>query len=173
MSNFTQEAIRTAYDELLSRIPYIHQHIAAGYPLAALDLLCEDTGHIMASISNLHLTHPRSILDRHAFWKKVNEAWIGCLDACLMVSAAHPEQVLREEHFLGLREMVVTWGDLLEKYGLVDYEMGFNEREILERISGAMQGLGYEQFDDAYICVNHADNDIEEDEDGEERTEQE
>jgi hypothetical protein len=33
-----------------------------------------------------------------------------------------------------LRQSIVSWADVLEKYGLVDYELGFWEQDLLEAV---------------------------------------
>lgn len=43
-------------------------------------------------------------------------------------------QHIIEEDWIALRDSVMAWGDVLEWYGLVDYEMGFWEEKILNAI---------------------------------------
>jgi len=51
---------------------------------------------------------------------------------------------LNEHHLLHMRHQILTWADLLERFGLVDYEMGFWERDILDELDKALRELGYE-----------------------------
>lgn len=45
---------------------------------------------------------------------------------------------MTDQHLYNLREMVVSWADKLEKYGLVDYEMGWWEADVLAAIDGIL-----------------------------------
>ena len=45
---------------------------------------------------------------------------------------------MTEDDWIALRESVIAWGDVLQWFGLVDYEMGFWEEDIIESIHAAI-----------------------------------
>ncbi|KAJ2140427.1 hypothetical protein J3F82_005662, partial [Coemansia sp. RSA 637] len=56
------------------------------------------------------------------------------------VSAARSdEDRLREEHIVHLQTSVVQWADALAKFGLVDYEMGFWETDIMDSLDSILK----------------------------------
>ncbi len=59
-------------------------------------------------------------------WKEVNETWLFCLGV--------RQAGMTEEDWIALRDSVIAWGDVLEWFGLVDYEHGFLEEKILDAI---------------------------------------
>lgn len=49
-------------------------------------------------------------------------------------NARSDDQRIREHHLHHLHNNVKAWADALEKYGLVNYELGLWEQDILEAI---------------------------------------
>ncbi|RUS16879.1 hypothetical protein BC937DRAFT_90694, partial [Endogone sp. FLAS-F59071] len=88
--------------------------------------------------------HPYTTIDREGFWTGLNNCWLYALSRA---GAARTEgQHLTDRHFYQLRESAIAWADRLERYGLVDYEMGWWEADVLEAIDTnlavGMGGLG-------------------------------
>ncbi|KTW27375.1 hypothetical protein T552_02354 [Pneumocystis carinii B80] len=66
-------------------------------------------------------------------WHSLNEAWLYFLCRTgeeIKTNTSHPS--ITEIHLEMLGQDIIGWCDQLEKYGLVDYEMGFWEERILE-----------------------------------------
>lgn len=85
--------------------------------------------------------HPYNAIDREQFWAGLNNCWLYAL-AQRQEPSSEVER-MTDQHLYGLREMVVAWADKLERYGLVDYEMGWWEADILAAI-------------DAILAMNYA-----------------
>jgi hypothetical protein len=69
--------------------------------------------------------------DPNDFWRGLNESWLFALASGLQ----HEEDLrLSESELQVLRSNVIAWSDILELYGLVDYELGFWEQDILDSI---------------------------------------
>ena len=72
-------------------------------------------------------------LDQKAgFWTGLNNCWLFAFSN--FAKARSEDQQLREPHLQHLYSSVKAWADALEKYGLVNYELGFWEQDILEAI---------------------------------------
>jgi hypothetical protein len=66
------------------------------------------------------------------FWTGLNNCWLFAFSH--YGNARSDEQQLKEPHLHHLYNNVKAWADTLEKYGLVNYELGFWEQDILEAI---------------------------------------
>lgn len=72
-------------------------------------------------------------------WQCLNEAWLYFLCRTgeeIKADIHHPS--ITEVHLEMLGREIIGWCDQLEKYGLVDYEMGFWEERILEVMGYAL-----------------------------------
>lgn len=56
-----------------------------------------------------------------------------------------------EDDWIAVRDSIIAWGDVLEWYGLVDYELGFWEEDILNGIHLRI----HEYKAEALTSVNH------------------
>lgn len=98
--------------------------------LARSNLIC---------ISFIGLTsddHPYNAIDREQFWAGLNNCWLYAL--AQRHEPSSDAERLTDQHLYSLRELVVTWADKLERFGLVDYEMGWWEADILAAIDGIL-----------------------------------
>ncbi len=80
--------------------------------------------------------HPYNAIDREQFWAGLNNCWLYAL--AQRHEPSNDSERMTDQHLYNLREMVVNWADKLERYGLVDYEMGWWEADILAAIDGIL-----------------------------------
>jgi hypothetical protein len=73
--------------------------------------------------------HPYNAIDREQFWAGLNNCWLYALAQKHEPSC--DDEKMTDDQLCKLRERVVTWADKLERFGLVDYEMGWWEADIL------------------------------------------
>ncbi|KAI7852985.1 hypothetical protein BDC45DRAFT_512008 [Circinella umbellata] len=112
--------------------------------VSGFQTLSKATSAVVDHCEQLGLTsddHPYNAIDREQFWAGLNNCWLYAL-AQRHEPSSEIER-LTDQHLYGLREMVVAWADKLERYGLVDYEMGWWEADILAAI-------------DAILAMNYA-----------------
>ena len=74
--------------------------------------------------------------NREEFWRAVNDTWIFAIQMCerLKEKDITGKNSLSEDDWIAVRDSVIAWGDVLEWYGLVDYELGFSEELVLDAI---------------------------------------
>ena len=79
--------------------------------------------------------------ERLEFWDSFNVCWLAMLqrqkdDTQAMLDSgrppAQPQSLLPKEFLEGMGNELVSLCDGLEKHGLVDYQMGVSEQEIIE-----------------------------------------
>ncbi|KAJ1940347.1 hypothetical protein FBU59_003840 [Linderina macrospora] len=132
----------SSLSEIQDEIKRVFAGINAGRILESFDILSKVTDAVVVSCEALGLATEKPIIetfDRKGFWLLLNRCWLVSLQH---VSAAKSEQDrLREEHIVHLQQSVVHWGDALEKYGLVDYEMGFWESDIMDALERILKSL--------------------------------
>ena len=78
------------------------------------------------------ITVAQEIDQKSGFWTGLNNCWLFAFSH--YANARSQDQQLKEPHLHHLHNSVKTWADTLEKYGLVNYEMGLWEQDILEAI---------------------------------------
>ncbi|KAF9327838.1 hypothetical protein BG006_008916 [Podila minutissima] len=96
---------------------------------------CEQLGLVSdnaASTSTTKSTASQEIDQKAGFWTGLNNCWLFAFSH--YANARSQDQQLKEPHLHHLHNSVKTWADALEKYGLVNYEMGLWEQDILEAI---------------------------------------
>lgn len=107
---------------------------------SSLEISPESTRHTGLTADD----HPYTTIDREGFWTGLNNCWLYALSHA--GAARTEDQRLTDRHFYQLRESAIAWADRLERYGLVDYEMGWWEADVLEAIDTnlavGMGGLG-------------------------------
>lgn len=75
--------------------------------------------------------------ERLKMWNEFNYCWLGVaqkqkdLIEDMMQTGRHPRELLSAEMIEKLCDEVVSLSDKMEPHGLVDYQMGFWEEEIL------------------------------------------
>lgn len=73
-----------------------------------------------------------AIDQKAGFWTGLNNCWLFAFSH--YGNARSEDQRVREHHLHHLHNNVKAWADALEKYGLVNYELGLWEQDILEAI---------------------------------------
>jgi hypothetical protein len=76
--------------------------------------------------------HPYNAIDREQFWTGLNNCWLYALAQRNDVN--DESERLSNEFLFELRDKLLSWADKLEPFGLVDYEMGLWEAEIIEAV---------------------------------------
>ncbi|KAJ1679731.1 hypothetical protein EV182_001443 [Spiromyces aspiralis] len=122
--------------EIQAQLKAVVGKIEAGRILESFDTLSRVTDAIVTNCESLGLAAEKPVFegfDRISFWRALNHCWIFALKH---TDAATSEvQRLHEEHLLHLQESIEKWCDVLQKYGLVDYEMGFWELDIMDALN--------------------------------------
>ncbi|KAG0090903.1 hypothetical protein BGZ93_006361 [Podila epicladia] len=98
---------------------------------------CEQLGLVSdntasTSTSKTTSTTSQEIGQKAGFWTGLNNCWLFAFSH--YANARSQDQQLKEPHLHHLHNSVKIWADTLEKYGLVNYEMGLWEQDILEAI---------------------------------------
>ncbi|CAG8535017.1 11626_t:CDS:2 [Paraglomus brasilianum] len=103
----------------------------------AIQILSEITELVVSNCEYLGLSGDDNVpsayrVKRENFWRSLNNTWIYTLTQ-INVSSKH-STFIDHEFLCHLRQSIVSWADVLERYGLVDYELGFWEQDLLEAI---------------------------------------
>ncbi|KAI1321347.1 hypothetical protein EDD11_006684 [Mortierella claussenii] len=123
------EKLSLMQEELQNVLEYVDQ----GMILKSFDTLSRLTDIAVANCVKLGLASDSGAIDQKAgFWTGLNNCWLFAFSH--YASARSEDQRLREPHLLHLHASVKAWADALEKYGLVNYELGLWEQDILEAI---------------------------------------
>ncbi|KAF9428439.1 hypothetical protein BGZ94_002362 [Podila epigama] len=131
-------------EELQSVLEYVDH----GMILKSFDTLSRLTDIVVTNCEVLGLVHEDEVLEigssgstvvdpltfdqKAGFWTGLNNCWLFAFSH--YANARSDDQQLKEPHLHHLYNSVKTWADTLEKYGLVNYEMGLWEQDILEAI---------------------------------------
>ncbi|CAG8504027.1 12197_t:CDS:2 [Ambispora gerdemannii] len=131
----------------------------------AFNLLSSITSNVVTNCERFGLTSDESFsIDREGFWKKLNDCWLYAISQVNKNYSKHhqqqsqslpsqeqqqqPPQRIGKEYLYKLRESVVSWADVLERYGLVDYEMGYWEQAFLDAIDSQINLLSLHNISD-------------------------
>ncbi|PVZ97895.1 hypothetical protein BB558_006127 [Smittium angustum] len=93
---------------------------------------CEDLGLALENA-------PFDGFDAPKFWRTLNQCWIFALEQAS--SANQNKNVLNIQNVLKLQQKIVAWSESLACYGLVDYEMGFWETDIIDTLESIRKSL--------------------------------
>ncbi|PHZ10514.1 uncharacterized protein RHIMIDRAFT_239338 [Rhizopus microsporus ATCC 52813] len=129
----------TTFEEIQKQLKSTLDHIEQRNMVSGFQTLSKATAAVVEHCEQLGLTsddHPYNAIDREQFWAGLNNCWLYAL-AQRQEPSSDTER-LTDQHLYNLRDMVVTWADKLERYGLVDYEMGWWEADILAAIDGIL-----------------------------------
>lgn len=129
-----REGLLNIFNEIIGALRKVLIDIDEGEHLRGLEALQRTTDVVVTHSDALGLTTDDSprIIHKEAFWFNLNQCWLYSLSRCDKKSG------LRAEHYALLKDSVREWADVLQPFGLVDYEMGFWEAQILESINAAM-----------------------------------
>jgi hypothetical protein len=141
-SSTLSDTLSASFEEIQTQLKQVLDRVEQGAILKAFELLSGITDAVVTNCETLGLTSddpPYTMIDRDGFWQGLNQCWLFALSHCSL--AKSEEERLKEQHMYHLRDSVVSWCDILEHYGLVDYEMGFWEQDILEAIEAGISAL--------------------------------
>ncbi|KAL1915457.1 uncharacterized protein VTP21DRAFT_6581 [Calcarisporiella thermophila] len=125
--NGVEEALKNALDQ-----------VERGNMISSFEILAGLTETVASKCEELGLATddcPPNF-DRDGFWNGLNNTWLYAISRCHL-SCSDSERLSHAE-LSQIREAVIRWADTLEKYGLVDYEMGWWEQDILEALDAQM-----------------------------------
>ncbi|KAJ2402286.1 hypothetical protein GGI23_000821 [Coemansia sp. RSA 2559] len=138
----TVSQLHTRFASIQGELKRVLDGINEGKILSSFDILSKVTDAVVVSCEALGLASEVPVVEtfhRDNFWRALNQCWLVALQN---VSAARAdEDRLREEHILHLKETVVQWGNKLGQYGLVDYEMGFWESDIIDSLDTILRSV--------------------------------
>ncbi|KAI8079962.1 uncharacterized protein BX664DRAFT_388910 [Halteromyces radiatus] len=129
----------TNFEEIQNQLKKTLDHIEQRNMVSGFRTLSKATGAVVDHCEQLGLTsddHPYNAIDREQFWAGLNNCWLYAL--AQRHEPSQPEEKMTDQQLRRLREHVVTWADKLERYGLVDYEMGWWEADILAAIDAIL-----------------------------------
>lgn len=138
-SNITVSQLQSNFAEIQGEFKRVLDGISAGRILQSFEILTKVTDAVVNSCERLGLTAELPLVDSfhpNNFWRALNHCWLVALQST--DKARTQQDALQTEHLVHLRNSVVQWGDVLNKYGLVDYEMGFWESDILESLQNIL-----------------------------------
>ncbi|KAJ2001409.1 hypothetical protein GGI04_003748 [Coemansia thaxteri] len=138
----TVSQLQSSFAEIQGELKRVLDGVNDGRILESFDILSKVTDAVVVSCEALGLASELPVVEtfhRDNFWRALNHCWLVALQN---VSKARTyEDRLREEHIVHLQCSVVRWADALDKFGLVDYEMGFWEADILGSLSSILNSL--------------------------------
>ncbi|CAO0796777.1 unnamed protein product [Mucor circinelloides] len=129
----------TTFEEIQKQLKNTLDHVEQRNMVSGFQTLSKATGAVVDHCEQLGLTsddHPYNAIDREQFWAGLNNCWLYAL--AQRHEPSSDAERLTDQHLYSLREMVVSWADKLERFGLVDYEMGWWEADILAAIDGIL-----------------------------------
>ncbi|KAJ1725224.1 Pyruvate kinase [Coemansia erecta] len=134
--------LQTSFAEIQGELKRVLDGINSGRILESFDILTKLTDAVVVSCEALGLASEAPVVEafrRDNFWKGLNKCWLLALQN---VQAARSDgDRLRNEHIVHLQNSVVRWADALDQYGLVDYEMGFWESDIMDSLDGVLKSM--------------------------------
>ncbi|KAI9305502.1 hypothetical protein BJ944DRAFT_148490, partial [Cunninghamella echinulata] len=129
----------TNFEEIQKQLKKTLDHVEQRNMVSGFETLSKATSAVVDHCEQLGLTsddHPYNAIDREQFWAGLNNCWLYALAQRQEPSSS--EEKVTDQHLFKLREKVVAWADKLERFGLVDYEMGWWEADILAAIDGCL-----------------------------------
>ncbi|KAJ1569174.1 hypothetical protein HK405_008860 [Cladochytrium tenue] len=133
-----QPAAAVALAELASGASQAAEHARSGRPRAALALLAAATGAAACGCETLGLAgEDAPAAARLGFWRALNGAWLELVASAAAAAGSTSQATFDAGEWRLLARCVAAWGDTLARYGLVDYENGLWESDILDEIDAA------------------------------------
>ncbi|KAK3832722.1 MAG: hypothetical protein JOS17DRAFT_742608 [Linnemannia elongata] len=139
------------------------EYVDHGMLLKSFDTLSRLTDIVVANCEKLGLASDGggAVEQKAGFWTGLNNCWLFAFSH--YGNARSDEQKIREHHLHHLHNNVKAWADALEKYGLVNYELGLWEQDILEAIEVCL--INTSAFDPSTTPMTGGVNPDNEDED--------
>ncbi|KAF9911990.1 hypothetical protein EC991_001437 [Linnemannia zychae] len=124
-------------DELASiqeELQTVLEYVDHGMLLKSFDTLSRLTDIVVTNCEKLGLASDGggAVEQKAGFWTGLNNCWLFAFSH--YGNARSDDQRIQEPHLHHLHNNVKAWADALEKYGLVNYELGLWEQDILEAI---------------------------------------
>ncbi|KAJ2810897.1 hypothetical protein H4S07_002407 [Coemansia furcata] len=138
----TVSQLQSSFAEIQGELKRVLDGVNAGRILESFDILSKVTDAVVDSCEALGLASELPVVEtfqRDNFWRALNHCWLVALQN--VSKAKTDEDRLREEHIVHLQNSVVRWGDTLDKFGLVDYEMGFWEADIMDALRTILESV--------------------------------
>ncbi|KAI8603920.1 hypothetical protein EDD21DRAFT_367756, partial [Dissophora ornata] len=152
------EELATIQEELQNVLEYVDH----GMILKSFDTLSRLTDIVVTNCEKLGLTSDGGAIDQKAgFWAGLNNCWLFAFSN--YGNARSEDQRLLEPHLHHLHNSVKAWADALEKYGLVNYELGLWEQNILEAIEARLINTVAHVPPSAATGLEDEDNEVDED----------
>ncbi|KAE8554684.1 hypothetical protein EYB25_003225 [Talaromyces marneffei] len=85
--------------------------------------------YTIAYISDLHMDNSNTLEQHRNLWSNFNYCWLSAFQKYI----DYPINDLDTDRMEKMGQIVIEFADYVEPYGLVDYQMGFWEEEILDR----------------------------------------
>ncbi|KAL9132359.1 MAG: hypothetical protein Q9175_006466 [Cornicularia normoerica] len=132
-----------AYNRYQSTIEVVNDHTSRGHLIKARESLLEVSQWLSENVDALRLTQDGKgkHAERIRIWDSFNICWLAMLqrqkdDTQEMLDSGRPptlpQSLLPKESLEEMGNQLVSLCDGLEKHGLVDYQMGVSEQEIIE-----------------------------------------
>ncbi|KAJ2552487.1 hypothetical protein EV175_003292 [Coemansia sp. RSA 1933] len=138
----TVSQLHSRFASIQGELKRVLDGINEGKILSSFEILSKITDAVVVSCEALGLASEQPVVEtfhRDNFWRALNQCWLVALQN--VSAAGTDEERLREEHIVHLKESVVQWGNKLDQYGLVDYEMGFWESDIIDSLDTILKSV--------------------------------
>ncbi|KAK3843259.1 MAG: hypothetical protein J3R72DRAFT_489788 [Linnemannia gamsii] len=156
-------------DELASiqeELQTVLEYVDHGMLLKSFDTLSRLTDIVVTNCEKLGLTTDGggAVEQKAGFWTGLNNCWLFAFSH--YGNARSDDQRIREPHLHHLHNNVKAWADALEKYGLVNYELGLWEQDILEAIEVCLINTSVFAPSSSKAAGAQLDEDLDQEEDG-------
>ncbi|CAD6592491.1 MAG: hypothetical protein ASARMPRED_006310 [Alectoria sarmentosa] len=165
------DTVAATYDRYQKTIEVVNDHTSRGHLIRAGKALLEVSQWLSENVDVLRLTQDdeKHHAERIRFWDNFNVCWLAMLqrqkdDTQQVLDSgrplAQPQSLLPKDFLEEMGNELVSLCDGLEKHGLVDYQMGVSEQEIIEIVPSDGQAV-------LTRCIDLVGSDDENDEEAE------
>ncbi|KAJ2081644.1 hypothetical protein H4R24_002168 [Coemansia sp. RSA 988] len=134
--------LHSNFAEIQGELKRVLDGVNSGRILQSFDILTKVTDAVVVNCETLGLASELPVVEsfhRNNFWRALNQCWLVALQN--VSKAQNYEDQLCEEHIVHLHSSVVHWADTLATFGLVDYEMGFWESDIVDALNNILDSI--------------------------------
>lgn len=170
-TEFAPGSLEDAYDRYHTTLKGIFQNIRGGVLVEASQSLLQVSDWLLSNVGELGLTNDDQDLhsDRINLWNEFNTAWLAVLqkqkDMTLELLQTghhprHPQSMIATDFLERMGKDLVRFCDAIEKFGLVDYQYGVGEEDILHILTECLDLLESEDNNgsDPGVVVNQSSN---------------
>lgn len=153
------DTFAAAKDRFQRNIELVNDYTSRGHLIKAGEVMLEVSQWLSENVDALRLTQDDQ--EKHAerirFWDSFNVCWLAMLqrqkdDTQQILDSgrplAQPHSLLPKESLEEMGNELVSLCDGLEKHGLVDYQMGVSEQEIIEILTQCIDLVGSDDEND-------------------------